>query len=143
MVLKRFCVVADGNVFDVGLRLALIKHGVDYGLKVAARNLLKEDKVEVIVKGKDEDIKSFWNAIKEEDIRLLDGGGKYSVSDLEDYLGPEPDWSYRTSAFMAEEFYEGTKHLKGIDQKLGALDRIQDALDKLPERIAKALKEAF
>jgi len=130
MPIKRFYVKGNGEVIEVGLRPALLALGFEYNLKVLARNLYAEKKVEVIVSGMDEDIQRFWQYVKGHDIRSVKDGRGYTLSRLEPYEGPEPDWIYYASAFTAEQVFKGVSgmteigaSLKGMDEKLGGINK--------------------
>ena len=159
MSTKRFYLIGDGKVFDVYLRPSIIALGVGYDLRIACRNLRKENKVEVIVRGRDEDIRQFWKYVKEHDIRPVKDKKSYTVSGIEPYEDVEPDWTYHMSASTMEQISKGVtslegidKTLHGIDEKFGKLEEryetfgfyakhIDEKLDTLPERIAEALSE--
>jgi len=159
MSVKKFYLKGNGKVFDVYLRPSLIALGVGYDLKIACRNLRKENKVEVLVSGRDEAIQQFWDHVKEHDIRPVKDEKAYLVSDIETYKGVQPDWTYHMSASTMEQISKGVTSLEGIDKTLHEIDekfgglekrfgmfgsyaeRIDQKLVDLPERIAEALSE--
>ena len=168
MPIKKFYIEGDGKVIDVGLRPSLVAIGLSYNLKVHTKNLHKENKVEVIVSGGEDDIQRFWNHVENVDVRPTKDKGTYGVSGLEPYEGVEPDWSYHVNASVMEQIYKGVSRLEGIEGGLGALagvlqqtlqgidmkfgemiDRfgvfgsyakaMDEKLDALPKRIADAM----
>jgi len=90
MPIKKFYIVGDGKVIDVGLRPSVVTIGLTYDLKAAARNLYKENKVEVIISGAEEGIQQFWERVKREGIRAVRDEKAYTVTELEPYVGMEP-----------------------------------------------------
>lgn len=145
MPIKKFYVKGNGEVIEVGLRPSLMALGSEYNLKVLARNLYEERKVEVIVSGADVDLQRFWRHVKEHDVRPVRDRRGYTVSRPELYEGPEPDWIYCASAFTAEQVFKGVSSiaeigasLKGIDGKLGTgLKGINTALGQVGENFVK------
>ena len=145
-VVRRFYIVGEGLVKDVGLRPSLIVKGLDYRLRVMARNIPKENKVEVVVEEFEEDVREFWKLVKEVNIRVV-GEGSYTVTDLEDYIGPRIDWTYTATTLTLEQIVKGIGYLTSMDRKIDSMDRklgsIDQRLVKLPQRIAKALREVL
>ena len=64
----------DSSVIDVGMRPSVIHHGSGiYGLKIVAHNIhatsaAKVDQVEIIIRGREEQILAFYNYVKSNDI---------------------------------------------------------------------------
>lgn len=131
MPIKKFYVKGNGEVIEVGLRPSLMALGSEYSLKVLARNLYEERKVEVIVSGADMDLQRFWRHVKDHDIRPVKDKRGYTVSRPELYAGPEPDWAYCANAFMVEQISKGVRGIDTINEKLGGLDVINEKLGGL------------
>lgn len=124
MVTKRFFVVGDGLVKGVGLRPSLIP---------------EEQRVEVVVEGVEGDVEAFWELIKRVNVRAIMEGA-YNVTDLEDYAGPEVDWTYAVSVVTLEQIAKGVPILLSIDGRLGSIEK---ALEGLPTRIAEELRRVL
>jgi acylphosphatase len=135
MPIRKFYIQSAGKVIDVGLRSSLIPLGSEYNLKIFARNLYKERKVEAILSGADEDIKAFWQYVKQHDIRPVKNGKPYTVSEIEPYDEAEPDWGYYASAFVAEQISKGVRGIDTINEKLGGLDAINEKLGVMGEKL--------
>jgi len=131
MPIKKFYIVGDGKVIDVGLRPSVVTIGLAYDLKVAARNLYTEKKVEVIVtRGTEEGIQQFWERVKREDIRAVRDEKAYTVTELEAYVGMEPDWAYYSSASLMEQIYKGVSIMTGVEQRMGGVKKRMNGIDK-------------
>lgn len=123
MSVKRFYVQGNGTVIDVGFRPSLIRLGLAYNLKVVCRNLPRENKVEVIVKGVDENVETFWKYMKKHDVRPVKEKKLYTVSKLEPYEGVEPDWSYHTSASIMNQIVRGVQSIEGMSQNIEGMSQ--------------------
>ena len=130
MPIKKFYIVGDGKVIDVGLRPSVVTIGLTYDLKAAARNLYKENKVEVIISGAEEGIQQFWERVKREDIRAVRDEKAYTVTELEAYVGMEPDWAYYSSASLMEQIYKGVSIMTGVEQRMGGVEKRMNGVDK-------------
>lgn len=154
--MKKFDIIGDGKVIGVGLRPALLGLASEYDLQIACRNLWKENRVEVVVNGTEDNIERFWSYIKNKDIRLFPDIKMYDVSELETYEGPKIDWGYYTQSLTSEQLYRGFQYvgeaLKDINRNFGKaiekfgglsnkLDEISSKLDSLPKEIAKVMRE--
>lgn len=139
---KKFYLIGDGKVFDVYLRPSLIDLSVGYGLKIACWNLRKENRVEAIVKGTDENIQEFWNYVKDHDIRRVKKGKPYTVSKIEPYNGEEPDWTYYMSASTMEQISKGVRSLEAINKIPRGLEGINKTLQEIDRRFS-SLDERF
>lgn len=123
MSVKRFYVQGNGKVIDVGFRPSLIRLGLAYNLKVVCRNLPRENKVEVIVKGVDEDVETFLEYVKKHDVRPVKEKKLYTVSKLEPYEGVEPDWSYHTSASIMDQIVKGVQSVEGMSEGMKGMSQ--------------------
>jgi acylphosphatase len=124
MGINRFYIKSNGRVAGVGLRAGLGSNAAEYDLEIACRNV-SEDLVEVVVNGLDENVKSFHSYVAEHDIRLFQSEKMYEVTELESYMGPLPDWSHYTDAFMLEHLEKGFRYVGG------KLDNIDEKMQKL------------
>jgi len=137
MHIRRFYLKGDGKVFDVYLRPSLIALGVGYDLRIACRNLRKENRIEVIVSGVDENIQQFWEYVKEHDVRPVGNKKPYTVSEIEPYEGIEPDWTYHMSASTMEQITKGVTSLEQISKGVAGLEGVGTSL----EGVNKTLRE--
>jgi acylphosphatase len=137
MPIRKFHIESNGKVIDVGLRSALIPLGLEYNLKVFARNLYGEKKVEVILCGNDEDIKAYWQYVKKHDIRPVKNEKFYTVSKIQPYEGLEPDWVYHTTAFSAEQISKGVKGMEDVKGVLGNMNQKLGGIDQKMDNVAK------
>ena len=105
------------SVINVGMRLSAIYHGSGmYGLKIVAHNIpaastTKVDQVEIIVRGREEQILAFYNYVKSNDIRQVKNDTRPKVTELSAYKGEEPDWTYCITSTMHEQIYKGFEML--------------------------------
>ena len=87
-----------------------------YGLKIVAHNIpansiTKVDQVEIIVRGREEQIMAFYNYVKSNDIRRLKKNNRPKVTEMNVYKGEEPDWTYCITSTMHEQIYKGFEML--------------------------------
>ena len=79
------------SVINVGMRPSAIYHGSGmYGLKIVAHNIpaastTKVDQVEIIVRGREEQILAFYNYVKSIDIRQVKNDARPKVTELSAY----------------------------------------------------------
>lgn len=115
------------EIFNVGFRPALMGKAAELGLKSAATNIQdeKENKVQVLVSGSANIIKSYYQFINKNDIRVKRQESKkpsYSITQLEEYNGPNIDWSGYQLSLMSEHMYKGfheaNERLISIEKKL-------------------------
>lgn len=140
MSVKRFYVQDNGKVIDVGFRPSLLRLGLAYNLKVVCRNLPRENKVEVIVKGVDEDVETFWKYVKKHDVRPVKEKKLYTVSKLEPYEGVEPDWSYHTSASIMNQIVKGVQSIEGMSQNMKGMGRSMDGMSQNIEGMSQGIR---
>ena len=121
---------ADSPVINVGMRPAAIHHGSGvHGLKIVAHNIPAAnpedvDRVEIIVRGEEKQILSFYNHAKSVDIRrrrLIKDGARPEVSELSVYDGEEPDWTYCIISTTHEQFYTGFDVLEKLGEDVGSI----------------------
>ena len=119
MQTKIFYIVGsvDSSVIDVGMRPSVIHHGSGiYGLKIVAHNIhatsaAKVDQVEIIIRGREEQILAFYNYVRSNDIRQVKKDARPKVTELNVYKGEEPDWTYCITSTMYEQIYKGFEML--------------------------------
>ena len=105
------------SVIDVGMRPFVIYHGSGiYGLKIVAHNIpanntTKVDQVEIIIRGREEQLLAFYNYVKSNDIRQFKKDVRPKVTELNVYKGEEPDWTYCITSTMHEQIYKGFEML--------------------------------
>ena len=108
---------AGSSVIDVGMRPSAIYHGSGiYGLKIVAHNIpannaTKVDQVEIIIRGREEQLLAFYNYVKSNDIRQFKKDARPKVTELNVYKGDEPDWTYCITSTMHEQIYKGFEML--------------------------------
>lgn len=110
MVEKKFYIEGEpADIFNVGFRPFLVAHGSEYGIRIHASNLRKQNKVRVIANGEVESIEAFYDDIKKTDGRMLKSKSeaRYTFTDIEDYDGPEIDWNSYNLQFMSEQLTKG------------------------------------
>ena len=122
---------ADSPVINVGMRPAAIHHGSGvHGLKIVAHNIPASnpedaDRVEIIVRGEERQILSFYSYVKLTDIRrrglLIKDGARPEVSELSVYDGEEPDWTYCIISTTHEQFYTGFDVLEQLGVDVGSI----------------------
>ena len=122
---------ADSPVINVGMRPAAIHHGSGvHGLKIVAHNIPASnpedaDRVEIIVRGEERQILSFYSYAKSVDIRrrglLIKDGVRPEVSELSVYDGEEPDWTYCIISTTHEQFYTGFDVLEQLGVDVGSI----------------------
>ena len=122
---------ADSPVINVGMRPAAIHHGSGvHGLKIVAHNIPASnpedvDRVEIIVRGEERQILSFYSYAKSVDIRrrglLIKDDVRPEVSELSVYDGEEPDWTYCIISTTHEQFYTGFDVLEQLGVDVGSI----------------------
>lgn len=148
MPTQRFYIKGNGKAIHVGIRPGLASAASDYGVKVLPRNLMGRNRVDVIVSGKDGDIRAFWSYVKRHDVRLFPDSPKYDVTGLTEYDGPEPDWDSYNIALTAGQLGTGFlfvgKELKGITSQLqgigGSLTDSMTRFDKIGDNLERIVK---
>jgi acylphosphatase len=114
------------EIFNVGFRPALMGKAAELGLKSAATNIQneKENKVQVLVSGSANIINSYYQRINKNDIRVKRQESKptFRITQLEEYNGPNIDWSGYQLSLMSEQMYKGfheaNERLVSIEKKL-------------------------
>jgi len=141
MVERIFFIEGDG-VTDVGMRIALIELGGNFGVNVHAANM-SEFKVRVITSGEIRSITEFRDYIINNDVRIKKDVIKYVVTESQEYDGPEIDWNRYQMLFMSSQmskgFREATNKLSSIDVKLDTMDKkfgiIGDTLKRMDKKL--------
>ena len=98
---------AGSSVIDVGVRPSAIHRGSGiYGLKIVAHNIpannaIKVDQVEIIIRGREEQLLAFYNYVKSNYMRQFKKDAEPKVTELNVYKGDEPDWTYCITSTIA------------------------------------------
>jgi acylphosphatase len=120
------------DIFNKGFRPALMGTAAELGLKSAASNIRDKTKprVQVLASGSYDVITSFHQYIKDNDIRVKKTKGHYEVGDLEEYSGPNIDWSGYQMSAMFEQMYKGfneaNERLSSIEYMLNPKNKSSD-----------------
>lgn len=146
MVDKIFYIEGDSEqIFQVGLRPAVLGLAKRFSVKTDPINLEDEKKVRVLASGSTSSIMAFRDYIAEHDIRIRKEGPVYSVSGIEQYTGPKIDWNFVQLSSISEQMSKGFDvaniALGGANEKLSS---IQDKLDVMDEKfgsIGNTLKD--
>jgi acylphosphatase len=128
------------EIFNVGFRPALMGKAAEMGLKSAATNIQdeNENKVQVLVSGSANIINSYYQFINNNDIRVKRPESKptYHITQLEEYSGPNIDWSGYQLSMMSEQIY------KGFHEANIRLTSIEDKLKPANKRVKSARKRS-
>jgi len=114
----------EDDIFNKGSRPALMGTAAELGLKSAASNVRDKAKprVQVLASGSYDVITSFHQYVNDNDIRVKKSEGQYKVGDLQEYNGPNIDWSGYQMSAMFEQMYKGfneaNERLSSIETKL-------------------------
>ncbi len=140
------------KVQEVGYRVHIIQKILNSGLNGTALNLA-DGRVEVRLEGEKEQIIEFYEELKKVSTPELAGNpGFYDLEFNADLNVPD---SMRSSqALMLEQLSKGIVYIAGMNESIkgmsaciGGMDEnikgMNEKLDKLPERIAKELKEVL
>jgi acylphosphatase len=143
MVERIFFIEGDG-VTDVGMRIALIELGGNFGVNIHAANMT-EYRVRVIASGEIRSIAELRDYIINNDIRIKKDVTKYVVTESQEYDGPEIDWNRYQMLFMSSQmskgFREATNKLSSIDIKLDTMDKKFGVIGDTLQRIDGKLPE--
>jgi acylphosphatase len=143
MVERIFFIEGDG-VTDVGMRIALIELGGNFGVNIHAANMT-EYRVRVIASGEIRSIAELRDYIINNDIRIKKDVTKYVVTESQEYDGPEIDWNRYQMLFMSSQmskgFRETTNKLSSIDIKLDTMDKKFGVIGDTLQRIDGKLPE--
>ena len=140
-----------GKVQDVGYRPYIMKEVIKReGLNGIADNYnLEEDSVEVLLEGEENGIIAFYDFLKKEENKPQEAEVK-EISELEVFNSTSihvPKASEYSQALTFEQLGKGIPILKEIYRSIeGTNENIKgmnEKLDRLPERIAKELKEVL
>lgn len=120
-----------GDVQGVGFRLVLIDLAFRHNIRVYPTNVEGGNQVDVLIlDGKDEDIRKYHKLVKDADMRLDKRGDMYEVTEIKEYNGPAPDWTYEMMGFMVEQLKMGAEQyflMKTVLEKiLKRLDKPSD-----------------
>jgi len=131
MPIIKFYIKGNGKVIDSGLRLALATLAPKHNLRIYCRNLVDQNSVEVVVDGRENDVSNFYEELKTYDVRIFRKEGAYTLTPIEPYNGPTPDWNEFRNAFNTEQLAKGAE----------LLQKVIESLESLPKRIAEELKK--
>ncbi len=118
MPMMKFFVKGKSKVIHVSLRPNLTLLARDYGLQIACRNLLKENSVEVIVKGESATIEEYQKAVENFHPRLFSGEGSYTITPLERHETFEPDWNKYWQDVVNESMVTGSGTLTVMNEHM-------------------------
>lgn len=123
---------APDDIFNKGFRPALMGTAAELGLKSAASNIRDKTnpRVQVIASGSSDVITSFHQYVKENDIRVKKSQGQYTVGDLQEYSGPNIDWSGYQMSAMFEQMYKGFNE---ANERLSSIESKLDRNNKSPD----------
>ena len=128
------------RVTDVGCRVKILRLLLESTLdRGTARNVPKENKVEVIVQGPKEDIINFRERVQELEIPGISLNPGFVVTELEFSKEIDsthlPEINRVANSLMLEQLD------KSIDAFLDLKNELKSGFESLPDRIAQALKK--
>src|SRR6266568_4688664 len=91
------------NVFDAGFRVALYASATQYDIKINATNLVKDQKIRVVVKGDVQNIEAFHSHISTTDIRSIPQTTGYNVSPSRVYNASKIDWNAEELGLISDQ----------------------------------------
>jgi len=123
------------KVQEVGYRPFIIQMILDSDLEGTARNL-SDGRVEVLLKGEKERILEFIERLKKEKPELAENPVLSDVEFNEAFI--IPDAMRSSQSLLLDQFGKAVVYVYEINK---GIKEIKNTLDKLPERIAEALKK--
>jgi acylphosphatase len=104
MVEKRFCVTGDSQkIFDVGLRAGLIGKAGDYNIKLHTDNMLDNNEVKITASGSYDNVTTFYQYVKNNDVRAEKNAEMYKVTELLDCDAAEINYTNYHESFASEQ----------------------------------------
>jgi len=104
MVEKRFCVTGDSQkIFDVGLRAGLIGKAGDYNIKLHTVNILDNNEVKITASGSYDNVTTFYQYVKNKDVRAEKNAEMYKVTELLDCDAAEINYTNYHESFASEQ----------------------------------------
>lgn len=104
MVEKRFCVTGDSQkIFNVGLRAALIGKVGDYNSKLHSVNMLDKNEVRISASGSSDNVTTFYQYVKNNDVRAEKNAEMYKVTELIDCDAAEINYTNYHESFASEQ----------------------------------------
>jgi hypothetical protein len=104
MVEKRFCVTGESKgIFEVGLRAGLIGKAGDYNIKLHTVNVLDKNEVKITASGVYDNVTTFYQYVKNNDLRADKIGQIYRVTELLDCDAAEINYTNYHESFASEQ----------------------------------------
>jgi hypothetical protein len=104
MVEKRFCVTEESKgIFEVGLRAGLIGKAGDYNIKLHTVNVLDKNEVKITASGSHDNVTTFYQYVKINDLRADKIGEMYRVTELLDCDAAEINYTNYHDSFASEQ----------------------------------------
>jgi hypothetical protein len=113
------CFIEGENVFDTGFRVALYPSTTQYDIKINATNLVKDQKIRVVVKGDIQNIEAFHSHISTTHIRSIRQTRRYTVSATRVYNASKIDWNAEDLGLISDQI---SKVLNVASTKFGSID---------------------
>lgn len=118
-----------GDVQGVGFRLNLVDTAFQHGIRMWPKNVEGGKRVDVIIlEGDAEQVQKYYQEVKNRDHRIDRHGDMYKATDMQEYDGPAPDWTYEMMRFTVEQLKTGA----------GEYFLMKKALEKILERLDSA-----
>jgi acylphosphatase len=145
MVNKVFYITGE-KIFDVGFRPALQGLEDEFDIKAHASNERRENRVRVVATGSSKNIKSFYEYVRDNDIRVKKQESPYQLSDIKQYRGTV-DWNDLRIKSVSEQLYKGfdkaNSNLGNINGKLSLIDTKLDTMDSKFGSIRETLQQIY
>ena len=116
-MVQRMFFIEGENVFDAGFRVALYASANLYDIKINATNLVKDQKIRLVVKGDIQNVDAFHSHISTTDIRSIPQSTAYIPSALRrSTIALRIDWNAEELGLISDQI---SKILNVASSKLG------------------------
>jgi acylphosphatase len=133
-MVQRMFFIEGENVFDAGFRVGLYASATQYDIKINATNLVKDQKIRVVMKGDIQNIEAFHSHISTTDIRSIPQTTKYTVGPMRVYNTSKIDWNAEELGLISDQI---SKILNVASTKLGSIDNNIGSINSRIEEVDK------
>ena len=130
-MVQRMFFIEGENVFDAGFRVALYASANLYDIKINATNLVKDQKIRVVVKGDIQNVDAFHSHISTTDIRSIP---QFTACPTKVYNSSRIDWNAEELGLISDQI---SKILNVASSKLGSIDNNIGSINTRIEEVDK------
>jgi acylphosphatase len=120
-LVERVFFIEGENVFDAGFRVALYANANRYDIKINATNLIKDQKLRIVVNGDAQNIEAFHSYVSNTDILSIKQPTPYKVGQVRNYKGPKIDWNGEELGLISDQISKILNVAYSISTNIGSV----------------------